>query len=175
MAFLADKYKIYYFRNLQNKMNERKLKKLLHFLGIFEISQNWSFLRFPHLTSWRLLWPREVLFEVWLMQPSCWKGSIAQSLTRRFHLGAWRATVHGVAKLRHDLATKPPPPQYLQNQWTLSRKGQQCHGTPGGIEKQICKGCQGDVKHVRKAGRAWIALAQSRFDMTSSSRKQDPV
>ena len=23
--------------------------------------------------------------------------------------GAWRATVHGVAKVRHDLATKPPP------------------------------------------------------------------
>ena len=24
--------------------------------------------------------------------------------------GAWRATVHGVARVRHDLATKPPPP-----------------------------------------------------------------
>ena len=24
--------------------------------------------------------------------------------------GAWRATVHGVARIRHDLATKPPPP-----------------------------------------------------------------
>ena len=24
--------------------------------------------------------------------------------------GAWQATVHGVAKVRHDLATKPPPP-----------------------------------------------------------------
>ena len=23
--------------------------------------------------------------------------------------GAWRATVHGVARVRHDLATKPPP------------------------------------------------------------------
>ena len=23
--------------------------------------------------------------------------------------GAWQATVHGVARLRHDLATKPPP------------------------------------------------------------------
>ena len=23
--------------------------------------------------------------------------------------GAWQATVHGVAKVRHDLATKPPP------------------------------------------------------------------
>ena len=22
--------------------------------------------------------------------------------------GAWRATVHGVARVRHDLATKPP-------------------------------------------------------------------
>ena len=24
--------------------------------------------------------------------------------------GAWWATVHGVARVRHDLATKPPPP-----------------------------------------------------------------
>ena len=24
--------------------------------------------------------------------------------------GAWRATVHGVARRRHDIATKPPPP-----------------------------------------------------------------
>ena len=24
--------------------------------------------------------------------------------------GAWQATVHGVARVRHDLATKPPPP-----------------------------------------------------------------
>ena len=24
--------------------------------------------------------------------------------------GAWRATVHGVARVRHDLATTPPPP-----------------------------------------------------------------
>ena len=25
--------------------------------------------------------------------------------------GAWRATVHGVARVRHDLATNPPPPE----------------------------------------------------------------
>ena len=24
--------------------------------------------------------------------------------------GAWWATVHGIARVRHDLATKPPPP-----------------------------------------------------------------
>ena len=59
MAFLADKCKIIYFAYLKKKMNERKLKKLLHFLGNFEISQNWSFLRCPHLMNWRLLWPRE--------------------------------------------------------------------------------------------------------------------
>ena len=27
--------------------------------------------------------------------------------------GAWQATVHGVARARHDLATKPPPPTLL--------------------------------------------------------------
>ena len=26
--------------------------------------------------------------------------------------GAWQATVHGVARARLDLATKPPPPSY---------------------------------------------------------------
>ena len=26
--------------------------------------------------------------------------------------GAWRATVHGVARVGHDLATTPPPPMY---------------------------------------------------------------
>ena len=26
--------------------------------------------------------------------------------------GTWRATVHGVASVRHDLATKPPPNHY---------------------------------------------------------------
>ena len=30
--------------------------------------------------------------------------------------GAWQATVHGVARVRHDLATKPPPPNYLQTE-----------------------------------------------------------
>ena len=25
--------------------------------------------------------------------------------------GAWQATVHGVARVGHDLVTKPPPPQ----------------------------------------------------------------
>ena len=24
--------------------------------------------------------------------------------------GAWQATIHGVTRVRHDLATKPPPP-----------------------------------------------------------------
>ena len=27
--------------------------------------------------------------------------------------GAWQATVHGVATVRHDLATKPPPQAIL--------------------------------------------------------------
>ena len=27
---------------------------------------------------------------------------------------AWQATVHGVTRVRHDLATKPPPPPILK-------------------------------------------------------------
>ena len=26
--------------------------------------------------------------------------------------GAWQDTVHGVVRVRHDLANKPPPPPY---------------------------------------------------------------
>ena len=37
-----------------------------------------------------------------LLQYSCLENSMGR--------GAWQATVHGVARVRHDLATKPPPP-----------------------------------------------------------------
>ena len=30
---------------------------------------------------------------------------------------AWRATVHGVARVRHNLATKPPPPRAVIVVW----------------------------------------------------------
>ena len=29
--------------------------------------------------------------------------------------GAWQATVHGVERVGHDLATKPPPPNVLHS------------------------------------------------------------
>ena len=29
--------------------------------------------------------------------------------------GAWRAAVHRVARARHDLATKPPPPELMSS------------------------------------------------------------
>ena len=28
--------------------------------------------------------------------------------------GAWRAIVHGVARVRHDIVTKPPPPKLTE-------------------------------------------------------------
>ena len=59
----------------KRKMNARKLKKLSHFLGIFEISQNWSFFWFHHLMNWRHLYLENVL-----LQPCCLKDSIGQSL-----------------------------------------------------------------------------------------------
>ena len=31
-------------------------------------------------------------------------------LENPMYKGAWQATVHGVTRVRHDLATKPPPP-----------------------------------------------------------------
>ena len=32
------------------------------------------------------------------------------SLENPMDRGAWQATVHGVTRVRHDLVTKPPPP-----------------------------------------------------------------
>ena len=32
---------------------------------------------------------------------------------------AWQATVHGVAKVGHDLVTKPPPPPFKYIQYYL--------------------------------------------------------
>ena len=33
--------------------------------------------------------------------------------------GGWQATVHGVARVGHDLATKPPPPPYMKEAETV--------------------------------------------------------
>ena len=42
-------------------------------------------------------------------------------------------------------------------------KAKNVMGQPGGIEKQACKGFRGDVKHIRTAGQAWVALAQEQI------------
>ena len=40
--------------------------------------------------------------------------------------GAWQATVHGVARVGHDLATKPPPPEEMvQKKKKKKKKGQE--------------------------------------------------
>ena len=36
--------------------------------------------------------------------------------------GAWRATVHGVIRVRHDLVAKPPPPSVVLSTFTLLHK-----------------------------------------------------
>ena len=33
--------------------------------------------------------------------------------------GAWQATVHGVTRVRHNLVTKPPPPQKQKETWFM--------------------------------------------------------
>ena len=40
--------------------------------------------------------------------------SARQSLGNPRDRGAWWATVHGVARVRHDLVTKPPPPGLIK-------------------------------------------------------------
>ena len=39
--------------------------------------------------------------------------------------GAWWATVHGVTRVRHNLATKPPPPLYP---FRLAERGESAYG-----------------------------------------------
>jgi len=39
--------------------------------------------------------------------------------------GAWRATVHGVTRVRHDLATKPPPPYLYETKRGEEEKGKE--------------------------------------------------
>ena len=39
--------------------------------------------------------------------------------------GAWQATVHGVARVGHDLATKPPPPEEMVQKKKKKKKGQE--------------------------------------------------
>ena len=94
-----------------------------------------------------------LLFEIWLKQPSCLKYSIAQSLTRRYLLGAWWATVHGVARVGHDLATNHHHSTYKLIEH-YDGMVMDVVGQPGSIDKQVCKGIQGEVKHVRTADRA---------------------
>ena len=45
--------------------------------------------------------------------PLQWDSCLANTMDR----GAWRATVHGVARVGHDLVTKPPPPPLIKNKY----------------------------------------------------------
>ena len=42
------------------------------------------------------------------------------------------------------------------------------------IDKQVCKGSQGGGKHVRAAGRAWVALAQEQICHDQEQQKAGP-
>ena len=47
--------------------------------------------------------------------PGVGKGTPLQysRLENSMSRGAWQATVHGVERVGHNLATKPPPPPYI--------------------------------------------------------------
>ena len=42
--------------------------------------------------------------------------------------GAWQATVHGVARVGHDLATKPPPNQIHMHRICMTFHPRNCNG-----------------------------------------------
>ena len=45
--------------------------------------------------------------------------------------GARQATVHGIARVGHDLATKPPPP--VREECPYMRVETYCSNLPGGV------------------------------------------
>ena len=48
--------------------------------------------------------------------------------------GPWQATVHGIARVRHDLATKPPSPHWKKNFFQLKKNYQPLFGP----DRYIC-------------------------------------
>ena len=47
-------------------------------------------------------------------------------------------------------------------------------GQPRGIDKQVCKELQGEVKHVRMAGQAYVALAQEEIWQDQQQEQAGP-
>ena len=47
-------------------------------------------------------------------------------------------------------------------------------GEAGGIDKHVCKGFLEGDKHVRTAGRAWVALAQVQIRHDQQQQKAGP-
>ena len=47
--------------------------------------------------------------------PRGWQGNPLQYsfLENPMDRGTWQATVHGITEVRHDLATRPPPPPLM--------------------------------------------------------------
>ena len=73
-----------------------------------------SFLPYPY-SQWLFYTPRVFFLDSFnkciLRDLLCWKRKWQPTcLENPMDRGAWRATVHGVARVGYDLATKPPPP-----------------------------------------------------------------
>ena len=65
---------------------------------------------------------------------------------------AWQATVHGVARARHDLATKPPPQIYLHVQrkvWVTEEVKRRHLNEDKDVEKQGVKELEGYMAMFR--------------------------
>ena len=64
--------------------------------------------------------------------------------------GAWQTTVHGVARVGHDLVTKPPPPllSYLQTISPLLPAPDRARMERGGTGLSSCH--HGQVAHKHK-------------------------
>ena len=87
--------------------------------------------------------------------------------------GAWQATVHGITRVRHDLATKPPPPSLRrlmpypgllhQSPWPCSRP-LLTHSFTGDTQTQFWLNLWGVLVHTKFVWAFWASLVGKGLD-----------
>ena len=108
--------------------------------------------------------------ETWIRSLS-WEDLLEKEMATHFQYsclenpmgrGAWQATVHGIARVGHDLVTKPPPPLlYMHAKWLQS--------CPTFCDPVDCSPLGSSVHGIFQATiLEWVAIS---YSMGSSDRK----
>ena len=76
--------------------------------------------------------------------------------------GAWKATVHGFARVRHDLVTKPPPPWNSYRIWygaEMKQWDDRCHKSLS-VKKAIQSDKINTKSKILKLSKGWVLAFQ---------------